>query len=73
MLKVLKTIEDQSKFGLLYQIVSDANAEISTDNEKEYLLTWQEMGQWYNNNYWEVILPLPLSPVLPQVIPASPS
>ena len=33
MLEVLKTIEDQSKFGLLYQIVSDAEAEISTDNE----------------------------------------
>jgi hypothetical protein len=33
MLEVLKTIEEQSKFALLYQIVSGEEAEVATDNE----------------------------------------
>ena len=33
MLEVLKTIEEQSKFALLYQIVGGEEAEVATDNE----------------------------------------
>ena len=41
-------------------------------HEKENLPTWQVTGQWYNNSYWEVHLPLRSPSVRFPTVPAVP-